>query len=147
MPSDGPYILAVDPGRDKIGLAILDLSGNEVEKRVIPAGEFDEVLDELENRFDLSMLAVGDGTESDEVLGKASARNFPRIISVPEKGTTLEARELAWKEHPPGGLWRILPRLFWPTPRDLDAWAAVVIGRRALEKSSPQSTGLSSNPS
>lgn len=133
MPSDHHYIIAVDPGRNKIGMAVIDSDGNVIEKTVVMFPAVREPLDEIVRKYKPDILAVGDGTGCDEFLEKSENYDFGEIVRIPEKDTTLQARELAWKENPPGGLWKILPRLFWPTPLDLDAWAAVVIGRRALE--------------
>ena len=134
MQSDSQYIIAVDPGTDKLGLAILDSSGDVIEKMVVTLPDLPDALDSLVNQYHPRLLAVGDGTGCDDFLEKTAAFNFSITIRIPEKNTTLEARGLAWKESPPGGIWRVLPRLFWPTPCDLDAWAAVIIGRRALRQ-------------
>jgi hypothetical protein len=134
MPSDSHHIIAVDPGREKLGLAILDMTGEVVEKMVVMIADVPDALQRLTDQYHPDILAVGDGTGCDDFLEKSAAFNFSKIIRIPEKNTTLEARELAWKENPPGGVWRVLPRLFWPSPPDLDAWAAVIIGRRALSQ-------------
>jgi RNase H-fold protein (predicted Holliday junction resolvase) len=128
----GEYLLAVDPGRDKCGLAVLNISGDVVGKAIADRDELDDAVRGLIDEFNPVRIAVGDGTGSLEVreaLGKISDLE---ITVVSERDTTLEARELAWRERPPRGLWRFLPKIFWPTPTELDAWAAVVIGRRAL---------------
>ena len=127
-------LLAIDPGRDKCGLAVLDASGKVLAKLVCPAPELKKCLDSLCAEHKPNRIAIGDGTGSDEVVKVVESATSLKASVVPERGTTLEARELAWRENPPSGIWRILPRLFWPTPRDLDAWSAVVIGRRALVK-------------
>jgi len=133
MPThDEKYILAIDPGRDKLGIALLDSRGAVAVMRVVLRDDFPAVLRGLGESYRPETIAVGDGTMSDWVREKASEAGFERIVLVPERNTTLEARELAWKEDPPCWIWRMLPRLFRPTPADQDAWAAVVIGRRAL---------------
>ncbi len=135
MPSDNQnIILAIDPGRDKLGLAVLDADGGIIEKSVIQRDDFPDAISEIINRLQPSLFAIGDGTGSDWVFNATSATVQGKVVRIPEMHTTLEARELAWKESPPGGIFRILPKIFWPIPPDLDAWAAVVIGRRAIEK-------------
>jgi RNase H-fold protein (predicted Holliday junction resolvase) len=133
MPSNShKRIIAIDPGRDKCGIAVLDSSGNVEFKTTVLRFEFEETLTTLLARFDPDRVAVGDGTSSGEI-SSISAKLAPgKIKVVKERDTTLQARELAWKEKPPGGLWRLVPRLFWPTPPNLDSWAAVVIGRSLL---------------
>jgi RNase H-fold protein (predicted Holliday junction resolvase) len=126
------YLLAVDPGRQKCGLAVLGPDGRIVVKMIAPRGLLIQTISDLLNRLQPDRIAVGDGTGSAEIVDIAEKLAPGRVSMIPERNTTLEARDLAWHEKPPGGLWRCLPRLFWPSPRDLDAWAAVVIGRRAL---------------
>jgi hypothetical protein len=133
-PDTGQYILAIDPGRAKCGLAVLDYDGNVIQKMVLPVEETLTAIALFVQQYTLSQILIGDGTGSDAIVKQAEQLLPGHISTVREKGTTLEARELAWMENPPGGIWRFLPTIFWPAPRDLDAWAAVVIGRRALSK-------------
>ncbi len=127
-------VLAIDPGLHKFGLAVLDADGEVIEKSVVTMGDFAQGVLGLIDRHHPDLLAMGGGTGSGWIAGALSAASVKEIHQVDERNTTLEARELAWKENPPGGLWRLLPKIFWPTPGELDAWAAVVIGRRALKE-------------
>ena len=133
--SDGEkkYILAIDPGRDKCGLAVLDLSGEITEKKISPVGGMKESVREIVEKYQPSRIALGDGTGSEVIREIVVAVSDAEIVLIKEKDTTLQARELAWRDCPVCGLWKIMPKLFWPTPTDIDAWAAVVIGRRALD--------------
>jgi RNase H-fold protein (predicted Holliday junction resolvase) len=133
-PDTEGHILAVDPGSEKLGLAVLMPDGTVVEKLVILRDQYADEISRLIQKYDPSLYAVGDGTGSKWVYDALAALVGGVIKLVPEAGTTLEARDMAWKAHPPGGLWRVLPKLFWPVPRDIDAWAAVVIGKRAIGK-------------
>ena len=130
--SQKPFLLAVDPGSDKIGIAVLTRDGKIIEKSVVPRTEFTQAVSEIITRHKPDAFAVGDSTFSKFAYDALSVVVKKEVLKVPEHGSTLEARDLAWKENRPGGLYRILPRIFWPTPPGLDAWAAVVIGRRAL---------------
>ena len=120
-------------------MAVLDLNGGVVIKVVVGIGQIEHAISDLVEHHEPERIVVGNGTGSEEVIRLAEKLAPGKVSRIHEEGTTLEARELAWRENPPGGLWRILPRLFWPTPRNLDAWAAVVIGRRALKLSSDPS--------
>ncbi len=133
MPStEKIHVLAIDPGRDKIGLAVLSARGDIEEKLVVFRGEFEHALRRTIGEYSIDRIVIGGGTGSDWVKEQLERHGVESVIEVGEEGTTLEARELAWKENPPSGLWKLLPKLFRPTPRDMDAWAAVVIGRRAI---------------
>ncbi len=128
-----PYLVSIDPGRDKCGLAVLDFSGEVILKAVAEISQFEHAVRELIENFNPTTIVIGSGTGSDDVKTVVDNLYPGTVTLVPEKDTTLEARELAWREEPPVGIRRILPKLFWPEPDDLDAWAAVVIGRRALQ--------------
>jgi hypothetical protein len=127
-------IIAVDPGTEKFGVAVLDYSGNVIAKSVINKVKFPEAIGDLILRNKPKILVTGDGTGSDWVFGVLSSLRTGEVMRVEEHKTTLDARELAWKENPPAGIYKILPKIFWPVPPDLDSWAAVVIARRALEE-------------
>jgi hypothetical protein len=119
-------LLAIDPGRNKCGIAILDSSGNVLMRKESTPAESSDILASLIDQYKPSRVVIGDGTGSSlfvSMLEKLMT-NKPELIR--EKNTTLEARELAWSENPPSGIMRYLPRLFWPTPKDLDSWAAIV---------------------
>jgi len=129
-----PYLLAVDPGRDKIGLAVLTQNGIVIEKSVVAAPDFADNIAMYMGQHHPEIYAVGDSTQSKFVFDILSAVVASEVLKISEKGSTLEARELAWSQNPPHGFFRALPKIFWPTPPDVDAWAAVIIGRRALSK-------------
>ncbi|MFH1675579.1 MAG: hypothetical protein ABIC40_01045 [bacterium] len=125
-------ILAVDPGRDKCGLAVLDSDGNIIFKSVCARNSIITQVESMVENFKPEFIALGDGTGSKEIKNEIGVKEDIEILSIPEKNTTLEARELAWNNKAPCGIWCLIPKLFWPSPPDCDAWAAVVIGKKAL---------------
>ena len=127
------YLLAIDPGRDKCGVAVLDSNGEVAAKSKCKRERFEEVVKKLMEEYKPSRAAVGDGTGSGEIIKLVEGLMPGKVTVVKEKGTTLEAREMAWKEKGSRGM-RWLPKIFWKDPEDLDAWAAVVIGRRNLKE-------------
>ena len=126
------YIISIDPGREKSGIALLDMSGSVVEMTVLPDAEIPSFLATLKDKYHIRLAALGNGTGFQAISEKIKKMGW-EIIIVDEKGSTLEGRNLAWKENPPPWFIRILPRIFWLTPRNLDAWAAVAIAKRALQ--------------
>jgi len=128
----GQYILAIDPGRDKLGLAVLNSDGEVLSMETVIRSRFSERIGFLLNEYKPEHVVLGSGTGSDWVNDVMSSLDVAEVAKLDEAGSTLEARELAWKENPPRGIWKIVPRLFWPIPPDVDGWAAVVIGRRWL---------------
>ncbi|MCQ4765829.1 hypothetical protein NE577_17430, partial [Cloacibacillus evryensis] len=65
-------------------------------------------------------ICNGDGTSSKEF-----AKDFPFEYSeTDEYGTTLEARKLFWRLHPPGGIMKLVPLSLRTPPRNIDELAA-----------------------
>jgi hypothetical protein len=55
------------------------------------------------------------------------------LITVDETGSTLEARNLFWKEHRPRGWRRLVPLSLQVPPQPVDDFAAVVLAQRFFE--------------
>lgn len=130
---DAEYIMAIDPGRNKCGIAILDKNGSVLLKVTRQINDLESSITEFCHEKRIERVVIGGGTGADEIANRIEKQLNRKAIIVPEGNTTLEARELAWRMEPPGCIWRFVPKLFWPAPKDLDAWAAVVIGIRALQ--------------
>ena len=146
-------ILGLDPGRDKVGFAASDLSGELWFSGILPAREFEgwlvrlrssecchaglfvpQVLEDGNSGEGVPVaVALGNGTCCGELaaaLRKADLRC--RILCVDERGTTLEARQLYWRLHRPGWWQRLLPSSMRVPPRPLDDLAAWAIALRGL---------------
>lgn len=129
----GFVIVGIDPGKEKCGVAVVRVDGEVISKTTVHAERVADAVAALAAEHTVELVALGDGTGWEEVSKRVKERYTGKLLSVSEKGTSLEARELAWREHPPPFVFRLFPKLFWPTPKDLDSWAAVVIARRAIE--------------
>lgn len=147
--------LGIDPGRDKSGWALVDDAGNlrlsgifrtEHAPRFFEAlscSSFTSlepfVLENLLNEApDLSFaeLLMGDGTGKEFLLSLAQSASLG-VKLVPERETTLSARMLYWRLHPPRGLWRLISTKLRVPPRDIDdlaAWAIVLRYRETQSK-------------
>ena|SRR3989338_731275 len=128
-------ILAIDPGKDKCGLAVLDESGNVLERRVLSREELAEAVMRYVPKYNISTLVVGRGA-----WGKVVEKELVRLelkvnlIFVCEKLSTFEARKRYWKENKPKGLWRFIPTSLRVPPTPVDDFAAVILGERYLNK-------------
>ena len=147
-------VLGIDPGRDKMGWALINYDGDLFLSGICPVSEQEFFLKALIGGSDrweyelspwltektearilqpgeLSLVAVGDGTESLKAV-KLFERLDVQLVVVDESGTTLEARELYWSLHTPSWRQRFLPRMMRFPPRLLDDLAAWAIARRSL---------------
>lgn len=118
-------VAALDPGKN-VGYALVDEEGRLLDNRVISLSELD--------RLDLpadAVLVVGDGTGSYAVQKILARRNL-KVRRVDERGTSLEARHLYFRDHPPRLPLRWLPQGLWWPPRSIDDYAAYAIALRFL---------------
>ncbi|MFH1386810.1 MAG: hypothetical protein ABIH50_03990 [bacterium] len=123
-------ILAVDPGKEKCGLAVLDENKKVLEKRVVPRHELREKIALLHDQYPLTATVIGQGAFGRQVVKELGPAG--NIIFISERETTREARQRYWQENKPAGLWRIIPTSFRFPPVPVDDYAAVIIGERYL---------------
>ena len=126
--------LGIDPGRSKIGLALVDSVGKIVKLHIAESQNIDnEIVEFIKNSCPVQIV-LGNGTNSRnicEVVQKVLPDVF--ITVVEEAHSTEEARTLYWQENPPKGLKKLIPLGLLVPPVPLDAYAAVILVRRFLE--------------
>jgi RNase H-fold protein (predicted Holliday junction resolvase) len=128
-------ILAIDPGKDKCGLAALDRDGNVREKRILAREELSKSIPLYVAKYGISGLVVGQGHFGREIAKELSKLELGiSTVFVSEKDSTLEARKLFWKENKPKGFWRFIPTSLRVPPVPVDDYAAVILGKRYLKK-------------
>lgn len=127
-------ILAIDPGREKCGVAVMD--GTTVLARaVVPVRQLIELITDWSTRYGVRQILVGDRTGSKEIvrLIATALRDVPLTL-VAETGTTLDARKRYFRDHPPRGWRRLLPMTLQVPSRPYDDYAAVVLAERFFER-------------
>lgn len=161
-------IAAIDPGREKFGVALC--RGRELAASAIcPISMIDEVARAIaggdlsiiapmikegditacekkesepsDGRARVSSVVIGSGTGS-SLFRDAFARAGAEIFFADERGTTLAARSLYWKLHPPRGLARIIPISLRVPPRPIDDLAAWAIALRWMDQSAAGASAL-----
>ncbi len=124
------FILAVDPGRIKCGLAII--SRDEVLLREVVAREkiCTRIGEVLPNQ---GPIVVGDRTGSEDFiieLKEVLPELNQRIITVDEHLSSVEAKNLYWRDHPPRGWRRLIPTSLQTPPVAIDDYVAVILAKR-----------------
>ena len=136
---DSFKLLAIDPGTAKCGLAILDSDAKVLFREISPTDSIQIRLAILIKEWKISHVVFGESTGAKQMklllenLQQEGESTFT-LHSVDEKNSTLEARPLYWQEYPRHGLLRFLPISLLSPPVAIDDFAAVVLGRRFLEK-------------
>ncbi|MBF1681532.1 pre-16S rRNA-processing nuclease YqgF [Selenomonas artemidis] len=123
-------VLAIDPGRDKCGIAVLSPQGDVLLHEIVPTGALETRVSELAAEY-APRIIMGDGTTSAAAKARIEAQ-VGAVTLVDEYRTTEEGRRLYWAENPPSGWRRLMPRgLLTPTV-PVDDFAAVALARRFL---------------
>ena len=135
-----PPILAIDPGRDKCGLAVLDHGKQVLWHSVVPTKELLPVSMELIRQYGFQTVILGNQTFSGDVRRMLEPlldqQLVHEIIFVDEHGSTEAARALYWQAFPPTGWRRFLPLGLLAPPCAIDDFAAIILGERFLAKKS-----------
>ena len=135
-----PPILAIDPGRDKCGLAVLNHEKSVFWHSVVSVPELFPVALQMTRRYGIRTVVLGNQTCSGEVRRMLQPlleqKLVQEIINVDERGSTEMARARYWQAFPPSGWRRFIPRGLLVPPCAIDDFAAIILGERFLAKKS-----------
>ena len=127
----GGDVLAVDPGRDKCGLALVAGDGRLLWRGIVPTAELPARVGEIVAAHGPGKILLGNGTWSkrlrpliEETLGSPGG---PTLLMVDEKHSTERARGLYWAHNAPRGLWRLVPQGLRVPREAYDDFAALVL--------------------
>jgi len=130
-------LIAIDPGREKCGVAALDYSGRALWLEIADTQALWDRFAFLRMKFPgADRVAVGAGTGRERVLSclaHSALKELPASV-VNERDTTRHARARYFEAHPPRGFMRLLPRGLRLPPRPVDDFAAAIIGARFLKE-------------
>jgi Predicted endonuclease involved in recombination (possible Holliday junction resolvase in Mycoplasmas and B. subtilis) len=131
MPS---RVIAVDPGRDKCGIAVVEQDGTAVWQAVTVTPQLAEVVAKLAATYGTITVVMGNRTTSREAREALAAvrvegKEFT-IIPVEEHRSTDEARGRYWRDHPPRGVMRLVPIGLQVPPVPVDDYVAVILAER-----------------
>jgi len=123
--------VGVDPGLMKCGYAVLSVDGRRLALEIVPTGSLVARLAQEVQNGNIRMVCVGNATKSELVMAIIHER-WPQlpVTLVDERNTSLEARRRYYEDHPPKGLWRLVPRGLLVPKEPLDGYAALLIIER-----------------
>ena len=129
-----PCIVAVDPGREKCGVAVLRSKQDVLWRQVVETTVLLATVKDLLERFGCRQVILGNQTDSGAVRREMQPLLeqglVNEIILIDEHGSTEEARARYWQEIPPTGWRRFLPRGLLSPPCAVDDFAAIILGER-----------------
>ena len=132
---DPAYVLALDPGREKVGIAVVTKNIETLHLDIVERSEITETLAELLNNYEPEILVIGDGTGSRRLAEEISSR-LPEELElkfIAEADSSLQAAELYRRQQ--GNVFSRLTGKFisWRPSRPLDDYAALVLARKYLQ--------------
>ena len=129
-------LLALDPGSDKVGTAVLTFAKEEKEKTIVKKDELLDHLAEIFDNYEIKELVIGNGTGAEAVKKMISSRYSDlKITMVAEEYTTEEAQARYLKEKPMSNYEKLLRKVVsWKVKKPLDDYAALIIGEKYLDK-------------
>jgi len=129
------YILAVDPGREKCGLAVMRHDGKIFFQEVVETARLGIKVSRLVREYQAEALAIGDGTTSGEAQSaiRSAVPELPLTV-LDEYRTTDEAKLRYWQKNRPHGWRRLLPTTMQVPPEPVDDYVAVILAERYFKK-------------
>ncbi len=125
-------ILALDPGKDKTGIALVEEDGSLVEKKVVATKELLKTISLWIER-NPRLIVMGNGTkhkemkETVEELLKEMGSSLS-VALVNEKYTTEMGEAWYKRDHPAKGIARLIPSGMRSVPVPIDDYVAWIIG-------------------
>ena len=122
-----PKVIAIDPGKSKCGLVLVDITEKKVFKAIIVKSELlEKHVRNLIKSEDIKQIIIGNGTTSSEI--KEKLYFFQKeIIFFNEKNTTYRAKARYFELFPISGLKFLIPREIFILNKNLDAISALII--------------------
>ncbi|MBS4913602.1 MAG: hypothetical protein KHZ77_05500 [Veillonella sp.] len=132
-------IIAVDPGREKTGVALVAIKDScLLRKAIVPTETVGKYCADLLGAYSaIERIVCGNGTNHQavfKVLTEAAKEFGKEATLTDEKHTTEEARVRYFEWNPPKGLKRLIPKGMLYPPEPVDDFTAWVIGERYLNE-------------
>jgi RNase H-fold protein (predicted Holliday junction resolvase) len=124
-------ILAIDPGSQKCGLAVVDAQAEVIDKTVVATAKLIPAVIEQTKRYVITVIVIGNRTKSKEIKAALLPLGLP-VESVEEDNSTLEGRYRYLRENT-SGLARLLPIGLRIPRRPFDDYVAVILAERYLK--------------
>ena len=124
-------VLAIDPGREKCGVAVLASDGRVLVQEVVATAALDAAVGALIRAYEPNVI-MGNGTTSADAKKRVEALGVS-VTLVDEYRTTDAAKCAYWEAHPPRGWRRLMPRGMLVPPVPVDDFVAVILAQRFLQ--------------
>jgi hypothetical protein len=132
--SSKEIIVAVDPGREKCGVAVVTGDLELISKEIVSREEAVHRVLELAEKHGAGKVVLGDRTGSREFAGEiAQEHPSPEILFIDEHMSSMEGRRRYLLDHPRPGLGRLIPVSLRVPGEPFDDYVAVVLAERFFQ--------------
>ncbi len=129
-----PPLLAVDPGREKCGVAVVRFDRTVIEQTIISLAELPLSVARYVGRYGIETIVVGDRTGSRRVRDLLREAGFRlEITFVDEHRSSELGRQRFLLANPARGWRRLLPIGLREPHRPYDDYVAVILAERYLD--------------
>ena len=131
-------VLAIDPGREKCGVALVDRQRGVLRQAVVENSQLLAFVRTIILEFECRTVILGDGTATaqtkQELTLLLTENIIDQIVVIDERNSTQQARQRYWLVHPPSGWRKIIPVGLLTPPCAIDDFAAIILGERYFAK-------------
>ncbi len=121
-------ILSIDPGRQKCGLLLADITNMVViSGKVVKHSSVIDLVNLWKEKNSFELVLLGNGTSSSYWKSQLVSNKISSIKLVDETSSTLRARDRYWELCPPGVLFRWFPKTMIFPPENLDAVVGLIL--------------------
>ncbi len=134
------HIIAIDPGTEKCGLAVVGVDGKICLQEIVPVSQLKDTVKGVARQYGPALLVVGDRTGAEsfmDMLKEADMAGLGSgIESVDEHLTSQEARKRYLVERQRKGSWlyRMIPLGMQSPDQPYDDYVAVILAERYLDQ-------------
>lgn len=127
-------VLAVDPGTAKCGLAVVKQASGCLQRAIVKREDLLEQVRYFLGCFAVERVLIGGSTGSKWAVKELQDKLATPVEIVDEFRTTERARGRYFQDHPPRGLWRLIPLGLRVPAVAIDDYAAVVMAEDWLHR-------------
>lgn len=124
-------ILAIDPGTIKCGIAIVSKDDGVLARTIVNVSDVLNTTQLLTARFKPDGVVIGSGTGSNEVVNALKCLPV-EVYVVDERLSTQKARARYFRDNPPKGWRRLVPKGLLTPSQPYDDYAAVLLAEEFL---------------
>lgn len=134
---DKKWILAVDPGSEKVGYAVVNLDLTHGDLGIGYLADMHRVFAKYcrDTSNPPLFIVMGNGTKNAVLCKLLNSLELNIDIKlIDERNTTYLARSRYFQENPPKGIWKLIPKGMLFPPRPIDDYAALLIGEKYISQ-------------